>query len=270
MDITIEDVIKIEDPSKYKIHFAVLNEENEQPLDVFVKDREAWKDWNGWKGTRDDFSREYIFAIIRYHPQPEKWLFGGIFRVAERLKKHNVVVLEDLYKQYIGRLLIHYEGPGGRGRARYFEKHYSKLIVSQIFDKPYSGEAFCGYENIKHGFNQIESIIKQNRQDWKTALQNIKGVYLIVDKKTGKMYVGSAYGDSGIWSRWMDYVHSGHGGNKKLKKLVQLNGKRYVLENFQFSLLEYRSLKTDDQVIIDREHYWKRVLLSNKFGYNDN
>jgi hypothetical protein len=30
-------------------------------------------------------------------------------------------------------------------------------------------------------------------------LENVKGVYLIVDKSNGKMYVGSAYGDTGIW-----------------------------------------------------------------------
>lgn len=29
-----------------------------------------------------------------------------------------------------------------------------------------------------------------------------KGVYLISDTYTGKLYVGSAYNENGIWGRW--------------------------------------------------------------------
>jgi hypothetical protein len=36
-------------------------------------------------------------------------------------------------------------------------------------------------------------IDKQGKADWKAALENVKGVYLIVDRSHGKMYVGSAY-----------------------------------------------------------------------------
>jgi len=38
---------------------------------------------------------------------------------------------------------------------------------------------------------------------------------------TGKLYVGSAYGDSGVWGRWREYARSGHGGNLHLRRLVQ-------------------------------------------------
>jgi len=269
MDIKVENLLNIDNVRKYKIHFAVWNSV-EQPLDVFVRDREEWKGWNSWRGNRDDYSREYIFSLIRYYPQPDKWLFGGIFKVVERKQDSYVVNLDDKYKEYVGRLLIHYPGPRVRGRAFYLENHYSSLLVSQILDKPYSGEAFCGYENVKHGFSQLEAIFKQNKQDWKSALQNVKGVYLIVDKRNGKMYVGSAYGESGIWSRWSCYIGTGHGWNDELTILIKANGIDYARENFQFSILEYRPMKTDDQVIIDREQYWKRVLLSGVFGYNKN
>ncbi len=87
--------------------------------------------------------------------------------------KAYTVELNQQYVEYIGRLLIHYPGPGVRGRAFNLEKHYSNLIVLQVFDKPYSGEAFCGYENIAHGFSLLESIFKQDKQDWKAALENV-------------------------------------------------------------------------------------------------
>ncbi|MFZ3123233.1 MAG: GIY-YIG nuclease family protein [Thermodesulfovibrionales bacterium] len=269
MDIKLQNLLKIDPLEEYKIHFAVWNGD-EQPLDVFVRDRNEWKGWNSWRNKRDDFSRRYIFSLIRFYHQPDKWLFGGIFEVTARNKDANTVELAQQYSEYIGRLLIHYPGPGVRGRAFYLENHYSNLIVSQVFEKPYSGEAFCGYENIEHGFSQLESIFKQGKQDWKAALENVKGVYLIVDKKNGKKYVGSAYGDSGIWSRWSCYIGTGHGWNDALTKLIKDYGIQYARDNFQFSILEYRSMKTDDQVIIDREQYWKRVLLAGSFGYNKN
>lgn len=269
MDIKLQDLFKIDPVEEYKIHFAVWNGE-EQPLDVFVRDWHEWEGWNSWRNKRDDFSRRYIFSLIRFYHQPDKWLFGGIFEVTARNNDANTVNLDQKYSEYIGRLLIHYPGPGVRGRAFYLENHYSNLIVSQVFDKSYSGEAFCGYENIEHDFSQLESIFKQNKQDWKAALENVKGVYLIVDKKNGKKYVGAAYGDSGIWSRWSCYIGTGHGWNDELTRLIKDNGLQYARDNFQFSILEYRSMKTDDQVIIDREQYWKRVLLSGSFGYNKN
>jgi hypothetical protein len=269
MDIKLLNLLKIDRLEEYKIHFAVWNG-YEQPLDVFVRDRDEWKGWNSWRSKRDVFSRKFIFSLIRFYHQTDKWLFGGIFEVKGRNTMAYTVELDQQYSEYIGRLLIHYPGPRVRGRAVNLEKHYSNLIVSQVFDKPYSGEAFCGYENIAHGFSQLESIFKQSKQDWKAALENVKGVYLIVDKKNGKMYVGSAYGDLGIWSRWSCYIGTGHGWNDELTKLIKDNGIQYARDNFQFSILEYRSMKTDDQVIIDREQYWKKILLSSSFGYNKN
>jgi len=44
-------------------------------------------------------------------------------------------------------------------------------------------------------------------------MENIKGVYLITDSHTGRRYAGSAYADLGIWSRWCQYIESGHDGN---------------------------------------------------------
>ena len=173
-----------------------------------------------------------------------------------------------LYREYIGRLLVDYPGPGVRGRAFYLENHFKDLKVAQVLEKPFEGEAFCGYENVEHGFSQLEAIFKQGKPDWKAALENVKGVYLIVDRHNGKMYVGSAHGDSGIWSRWGCYIGTGHGWNDQLTKLMDAKGIDYARENSRFTVLEFRSMRTDDQAIIDREQYWKRVLQTCEFGYN--
>ena len=269
MDVKVDSLFGIENLDDYKIHFAVWDGED-HPLDVFVESREKWQGWNSWRGTNNRFNRKFIFSMIRFYHQPDKWLFGGIFEVKARHEDSYTIELLEKGREYIGRLLIHYHGPGVPGSAFYLEKHYMKLIVSQIFDKPYSGDIFCGYDNIDHNFYTLEAIFKTNKNDWKAALENIKGVYLIVDKNNGKMYVGSAYGDSGIWSRWGQYIDNGHGGNKELMEIIAKEDIDYARKNFKFSLLEYRAMKTDDQVIIDREQYWKNVLLSGTYGYNKN
>lgn len=179
------------------------------------------------------------------------------------------VTLLDLHREYVGRLLVASKGPGVQGRAFKLENYFSDLRVAQILESPFEGEEFCGFENIEHSFSQIEAVMRQNRTDWKSALENVKGVYLITDRKNGKMYVGSAYGESGIWSRWSCYINTGHGGNDQLSKLIRSKGLGYARENFYFSVLEFRPMRTDDQAIIDREQYWKRVLQSCEFGYNN-
>jgi hypothetical protein len=55
-------------------------------------------------------------------------------------------------------------------------------------------------------------------RDWRLALSQWRGVYLIFDRSTGKGYVGAAYGADNIYQRWSDYAASGHGGNKRLRK----------------------------------------------------
>ena len=86
---------------------------------------------------------------------------------------------------------------------------------------------------------------------------------------TGKQYVGSAYGDECIWQRWTEYVKDGHGGNKKLKEVLKLKGDEYCY-NFKYSILEVCNMNLGNEYIIDRETYWKEVLLTREFGMNQN
>jgi len=67
------------------------------------------------------------------------------------------------------------------------------------------------------------------------------------------------------------YIGTGHGWNDELTKLIKAEGLDYARNNFRLALLEYRPMKADDKVIIERESYWKEVFLSRgKFGYNKN
>ena len=273
MSIPLQDILPITSPKDYKIHLASWNTLY-QPLDVFVRDREEWKEWNTYRSKRDDFNRRYIFSLIDFYPERDIWLFGGVFEVLSRSpepRAHSYEVqLTPTAKEFIGRLKLHFKRPS-RGRAIRLETYYPELRVTELLREPYSGEAFCGYENINHDFSTLEPIFKSDRPDWKAALGSVKGVYLITDKSNGKRYVGSAYGDDGIWARWTCYMETGHGHNDDLTRVIQEKSLAYARKNFRFALLEYRPARTDDHIVLEREAYWKEVLLSRgKFGYNKN
>jgi hypothetical protein len=271
--IFLHDLITINTPQDYKLHLASWNG-HQHPLDVFVQDKERWEGWNTWRGEKNDFNRKYIFSLIDSYQEKHTWLFGGVYEVLERGVAKGAqsysVALTDQYKDMIGRLKVHFVRPG-RTRALKFENHLDSFSVAELLKSEYSGEAFCGYENINHDFMTLEGIFQRSKSDWKAALQSVKGIYLITDKNNGKRYVGSAYGDAGIWSRWSCYIGNGHGWNDELTKLISKAGKEYARQNFIFSLLEYRPMKTDDKAIIERESYWKEVMLSrSEYGYNKN
>ncbi|MEA2031110.1 MAG: GIY-YIG nuclease family protein [candidate division Zixibacteria bacterium] len=271
--IPVSQLINIDNPKEFKLHAARESDED-KPLDVYVRDKKEWFDWNRWRNHKNEFSRKYIFSLIDFYPERDMWLFGGIYEVVKRNKtpqSHSYEIKElTEYSDFIGRLKIKLKKPS-RGRAFYLEHHLDKMTVSEILKQPYSGEVFPGYENINHSFDILTPIFKNENKDWKAALKNIKGIYVITDKSNGKKYIGKASGDSGIWSRWSCYIESGHGGNDELTKLIKEKGYDHAKKNFRLALLEYRSMKVDDEIIIERENYWKGVFLSKgKFGYNKN
>ncbi len=282
--ILLRDIWPIEKVDDYKVHFArsVKNEDDDkvhsarrnsktEPLDEWVRDRLAWQDWQEYRPNYNDFNRTFIFSLMRFYHEEDTWLFGGIFRVIARHKNCYKVELTENGAPFIGRLKLLSSYRAHATRVN-FENHYDNFEVAEILREPYSGRSFPGYEGINLSFNELESIVKNGRPDWKAALQSVKGIYLITDTLTSKRYVGLADGEAGIWSRWSDYVASGHGGNAGLRELVKgTPNMAYYRANLRFALLEHHSIYTPNRVIIDRENFWKEILLSRgKEGLNRN
>lgn len=262
------DILSFKNWDDCKIHLASWNGHN-HPLDVFLRDRQEWTGWNEYRGKRNTFNKKYIFSLIEFYHEQSSWLFGGFYRVLKRHDNRYEVSLEKTDEELIGRLKLTFKRPG---RARVLTNGYvEEMSLLEILREPYSGEPFSGYEDIDLEFSALEVIVKESRPDWRAALENVKGVYLISDKQTGKRYVGSAYGTSGIWSRWCFYIGTGHGWNDELTALIKAKGIDYARSHFKFTLLEYRPMKSDDRFIIERESFWKEALLTRgKFGLNRN
>jgi hypothetical protein len=268
-ELHLSQIWPIPNAEDFKLHLA-CECEGVEPLDLFVHEPKTWLDWNQYK-SRNEFSREFILALIEFYPEEHRWLFGGAWQIRSRHRgkdwwEYDLKPLKEA-EPFIGRLKVILKRPG-RPKAFYFEDHYSALVVSEILPTRYDGEAFPGYDAINLRFAELESIFSVPRLDWKAALEYSKGVYLITDIRNGQKYVGAAYGDAGLWSRWACYVRTGHGYADDLTRIINKHSLEYARKNFRFALLEYFPMRTEDRAVTGRETYWKDVLMTRQYGYN--
>jgi hypothetical protein len=261
------------DPKRCKLHCAVYNGKA-FPIDVLGNDPTEWQLWNSWRNANDDFNRQFIFSLAQDRHDPTLWLFGGIWEVVGRRAEprehsYDVVLRDDLMGPFIKRLYVRL-ALVGRNRRRNMEACLNDMTVATIAEQPFDGDPFPGHDRINHSLAEIQMIVKQQRPDWRIALEHMKGVYVIHDEETGEPYVGSAYGDTGIWQRWSHYALTLHGDNAGLKVHLVAKGEDYFRNTMRFALLEFWSMRTDDTHVIDRETYWKEVLRSRSLGHNMN
>ena len=231
-----------------------------------------------WSKTKRRISdNDIIFQFIEV--KPHIWLLidvsyiksaEGDFAKAKRL---------DEYEKYFGKLFIKWTNLPQQ--FFYVKKDIINSIeIHKIAEKHYleTEEEFNGYESVCKKYKQLKQIIDQ--KTWKEALSRVYGVYVITDMKNGKQYVGSAYGENGIYGRWKTYLESGYDNdekengeypNKELKKLVKAKDLKYIQENFQYAILEIFPMnELGKEKALNREKYWKTVLKTKEHGYNDN
>lgn len=269
------NLIKLMDPrispGNTKVHLASWNG-SEEPLDVYFAGE--FDDWQSWQ-TQKNFSRDYVVSLVKL-PERNRWLYIGTYSV-HGYKPHKTsggVVYEmrsiQACAELEARLVIDFERSG---RAAYLlgNSCFDRMHVHEIRAQKLAFESFPGFKKVDLSWRDLELIVRQRTTSWHTALSNVAGVYLISDPDKdggGKLYVGSATGEGGIWSRWCQYV-DGHGNNVELKKLIGAVG-RTRAEQFRFSILEIADLHASPQELLERESHWKRILLSRSHGYNAN
>lgn len=264
--IHINDLLNIEDLSNVKIRFVKGNQVQD-PIELYKNDKEQLLEWQFWNYKAKKSFQKGQIAIGFVQISKTKWLLFDISEVTKDLNLFEGVGYEHQtlkeYKKYYGRVVIHYKNKA-QNLVRKADSVISDCHVSHILEETYEDDNFPGYENVNISWNNLKNVI--GNRTWKTALENQKGVYLITDQSNGKKYVGSAYGADMIYGRWSDYVRNGHGDNALLRQL----GFEHIKNNFKYSILDIYKSTVDDNVIQKREAWWKKVLLSRKFGYNDN
>lgn len=268
--IKLNDILNLSDDDikNTKIRFNQSNNLDFDPVRLF-KERDIGL-YNGqfWNYSKTKSFQEGQIAIGFIRISSDKWLLFDISQITKDLNVFNGVGYEyktvHEYSKYFGRLIIQYRNKS-QNMIRKAESVISECIVHEIIGDTYEDDIFPGYENVNLSWRELKNVIE--KKDWRTALENQKGVYLITDILTGKRYVGSAYGEMMLLGRWNSYVSNGHGGNKDLKQLDF----EYIKENFRYSILDIYKSTTEDKIIINREHFWMKVLLSKdkRFGYNN-
>lgn len=128
---------------------------------------------------------------------------------------------------------------------------------------------FTSYNDVMLDYETLHRIFQKQDEEWKSKLEACNCVYLILDKLTGKQYVGVTYNKSGIWGRWAEYAKDGHGNDKDLMKLIDQDP-NYGKENFQWCILETLPINVLPDYAIDRESIYKEKLGTRQFGYNNN
>lgn len=254
--------------NSYKIHCATGKEN--PPLEAFFDGRfKAWQEYQ----NQQNFKCDEIVSLIHLHE--DKWLFAGIYQVLG--VKHRKEGEKNWYEygtkemsgldHLVGRVVVQFRK---RFIAAYLigPKYIDKLLVSEIREKRMRIADFPGYNAVSISYRSLRTIVRKNMPQWKGALSNVGGVYLVTDTHIGKLFVGSVHGGDTIWRQWVAFAINGHADIKPLRRLLSREEGDYQL-HFQFSILEICDLNASRDYILAREEHWKQSLQSHVFGYNE-
>ena len=252
--------------------------------------------WIGQRNAQLFKVGSYIIQLVQETKGVKDiFILGSIAKVISCVKNPNFIEKNDTVKgEWVNdfQQVVPYEEDGNHPNTRYTYKlervdlgpfigmkvkinfkrtEAYQLMLSKVDDdlliEPMANSSinkFPGYNKINHSFKEMKSLI--NLPEWRTALEHQKGIYMLLDMKTGKQYVGSAYGERSLWQRWSCYLETGHGNDKGLIPL----GKDYIMDNFKMIVLE-RCLDTmSNDEIIQHESDWKEKFQTRIFGYNEN
>lgn len=266
--IKLNDILKIDNLDNVKIRFNLMFEQNWNPIEIFKNgDLRVMLNGQYWNyQKRKSYKNGQItIGFVRIKRKENLWLLFHIGRITKDLNIQNGVGYEyetlTNYEKFFGRIIIKFDNKA-QTMIRNAESVINDCEISQILPDTFDNDLFPGYDKVNLSWSEMNRVLE--KENWKTALQNQKGVYLVTDISNGHKYVGKASGEDMILGRWRDYIKTGHGGNNKLKELPF----EHIKQNFRYSILDIYKSTTEDFIILERESWWKEVLLSRKFGYN--
>jgi len=266
--LSLIDILKVQgiELGRYKIHLATKGK-GISPMDAYWEG--TFKEWQEDQNAKN-FECDTVVSLI--HRSEDQWLFAGVYRIlgvesTNPKFKYKTELLPGK-GDLVGRIIVKYKCQFRNSYIR-GEKFGSELAIAKFQEVPFAIEDFKGFNKVLIPYGKLKLITQV--ESWRSALSSVGGVYLVMDSKTFKGYVGIAYGEGGILRRWGKYAETGHGGNVGLVELIELEGIAYA-EHFQFAILEIADLLDTLDQVQKRETHWKDVLMTRKsqFGYNLN
>jgi hypothetical protein len=179
---------------------------------------------------------------------------------------HYALARRSGFESLVARLVIDW-GPGTRSWCQWYEPKRKPVV--ELLPKGYVQD-FPGYLNVVLTYGELVAMVTHPtaNREWHRRLAEVAGVYLVLDSRTGKQYVGSASGEHGLLGRWRSYAQNGHAGNRQLRTLVHAH--KSSVQNLQFSILQTLDRALTRQEVLAFESLHKRKLGSRVHGLNDN
>jgi hypothetical protein len=230
---------------------------------------------------------EYVASFIRY--RPKQALFVGLYRMTGQNKVLTISECtgRSLHQELMTLGMAGFKASDGRSsivefgleRTSWQQDWSERLIVE------WPGLERSWYRWLDRNVFTVSAIAEESRlrapmpdwnqlvlewhqlavmpSQWKSALSQWRGIYLIIDQTDGFQYVGSAYGAENLMQRWTEYSRTGHGGNKGLRARDWTR--------FRFSILQRVSPDMSDADVIGLENTWKdRLRTRSPYGLNEN
>jgi hypothetical protein len=166
------------------------------------------------------------------------------------------LALTDFYAHWKGRLIVGWPPPE---RSWWRRAHRNEMPVVAVLEDSALDSAMPEWDEIQFTWEELGVLPTR----WKSALSQWRGIYYIFDTSEGRGYVGSAYGESNLLGRWLNYAARGDGGNKLLRQRDH--------RNFRFTILQRVSPDLETRDVIRLEGSWKQRLHTRApHGLNDN
>lgn len=245
--VVLQEILNIQNPEDFYVKLNKIDQFGIDTKSLYINDQPKLLEQMGYlydtlrKTNKPHFNyvmdRPYTIHLIPYDEANKLWLFVGAYSQSgtyqqtyeDRVTTYYKLNLAPEHSKLKGRLIVKFERPDGSQHVRIGLESVTAqgFTLHSILEREISSVEFQDYRNVRLTYQELKSIIKNQNPTWKTALSHLNAIYLQTDTKTGKQYVGSAYGKQKLWGRWTEYVETYHGGNKALKELFEKEGASY-------------------------------------------
>lgn len=204
------------------------------------------------------FECDFVVACVGHGPGRARFL--GVYRKLSRRAKgrsyYYKLRKEPGFEDLEDRVVMDW-GAGALAWHQWLTKRDREVI--EILPKGFV-KTFPGYLDFVLTFDELQGIVghPEENRDWHDMLGAVSGIYVITDQRTGRHYVGAAYGRDGILGRWRAYAKTGHGGNRRLERLT--SSRKNYASNFTFTVLRVMDKTTPDIEVLAQEELVRRKL----------
>jgi len=283
MELGLLDILKLGGFTWTDATRLVRHQDVRYPVDELLR--------HGWLELYQRYQGRSVFRKVDqivsfYGLTGTRAAFYGVYRVLRERPRTDGLVLKDCpwsakWHQEAGffydlkydprfddlrhRLIVDW----GHATRSWIQKPANKHVLS-IQEPGRRLPPFEDYLEFSLSFDQLRDLFanEEAHTEWRSRLSAVAGVYLILAEGSGDLYVGSAYGEGGIWTRWRNYAASGHGGNALLRDLIARDPS--YPSAFRFSLLQILPRTMAREEVIKREAVYKAKLGTRARGLNLN